>query len=119
LSPLKVVPVRSPTDDVSFMADVEDYRYLMYYYPKAQGTRTFQIRHETPGYWDKVAVLEAFWSSDGKKWNKFTQRAVNFYPFWAKIPLYSGSSNIRYMFLVGVPEQPNGPSILTFHAKFY
>lgn len=116
---IRVVPVRSPTDDVSFTGDVDNYRYLMYYYPNAKGTRTFQIRHESPIYWDKVAVVEAFWSSDGKKWNKFTQQAVNFYPFWKRISLYSGSPNIRYMFLVGVFDQPNGPDILTFHAKFY
>jgi len=116
---IRVVPVRSPTDDVSFTGDVDNYRYLMYYSPNAKGTRTFQIRHESPMYWDKVPIVEAFWSSDGKKWNKFTQQPIYFYPIWKKISLYSGSSNIRYMFLVGIPEQPNGPDILTFHAKFY
>lgn len=101
---IKVIPVRSPTDDFIFPGYVDTYRYLMYYYPNAKGTRTFQIRHESIVYWDKVAIVEAFWSSDGKKWNKFTQRAVNLYPFWTKIPLYSGSSNVRYMFLAGVPD---------------
>jgi len=107
------------TDDVSFTGDVDNYRYLMYYYPNEKGTRTFQIWHESFIGWDKLVLVEAFWSSDGKKWNKFTQKSVNFYPLKRKISLYSGSSNIRYMFLVGVPDQPNGPSILTFHAKFY
>lgn len=116
--PVKTIKVYGSTADFTIFA-VSDFNYEILYYPQAQGTEIFEVRHESLYYYDKVGLKKFYWSDNGgASWNKFTQGPVYYYTY-KKTSLYSGSSNICYKIRLGMPPLPGSPDILTFHVKIH